>query len=347
MDLDAMMVNLLFGLESEPSHDLALKLLSTAQSVPMGLRLLHRRYVGEAAHTPVEVAGLTFSNRVGLAAGYDKNAVAWKAFAALGFGHVEVGTITPQPQPGNPTPRVFRLPDHRAVITRLGFPSEGAEAVHRRLSRDRPFGTVLGVNLGRNKATPNAEAARDYVALVDRFADVADYFTVNVSSPNTPELRALQAGDALRALLSAVVEARDAVRDGTPGPLPVFVKLAPDLDDADLDDALGAVDETGVDGVIATNTTIDRDAIAGDPQAGEAGGLSGAPLTVRSREMVGRIRARLGDGVPLISVGGIMDPDEATRRIDLGADLVQLYTGVIYAGPGLPAQVASALSVRH
>lgn len=345
MDTDAALRGILMQMESERSHDWALRLLSWAQAAgSFGLSNLRTQYAADLVPSPVTIAGLTFPNRVGLAAGYDKNARAWKAFAALGFGHVEVGTVTPAPQPGNPQPRVFRLEEHHAVINRLGFPSEGARAVRRRLSRERPYDMVLGVNLGRNKATPNERAADDYVSLVHTFADVADYLTVNVSSPNTPELRALQSGAALRGLLGAVREARDAVRTDATGPLPVFVKLAPDLDDADLNDALGAVVEAGIDGVIATNTTIGREGVEGHRTAGEAGGLSGSPLTVKAREMVGRIRGVVGDDLPLISVGGIMDPDEARRRRDLGADLVQLYTGVIYAGPALASAVARALA---
>jgi len=345
VDTDAALRGILLQMESERSHDWALRLLGWAQKAgSLGLNTLRSQYAADLQPSPVTVAGLTFPNRVGLAAGYDKNALAWQAFAALGFGHVEVGTVTPQPQPGNPQPRVFRLEDRHAVINRLGFPSEGAAVVRRRLSMARPYDMVLGVNLGRNKATPNERAADDYVSLVGTFADVADYFTVNVSSPNTPELRALQSGEALRTLLSAVKEARDAAQAEAHGPQPVFVKLAPDLDDADLDDALGAVLQTGIDGVIATNTTIGREGVQGHANAGEAGGLSGAPLTDRSREMVQRIRARVPADLPLISVGGIMDPDEARRRRDLGADLVQLYTGVIYAGPGLASAVARAIS---
>lgn len=338
--VDGAMRRLLFLLDSEPSHHAALKMLSLAQSVPGGLGALRSWYAGSTDAKPVEVAGLTFPNRVGLAAGYDKNAVAWKALGALGFGHVEIGTVTPRPQPGNPLPRVFRLSEHEAVINRLGFPSEGADAVHARLSTDRPGGMVLGVNLGRNKSTPNERAAEDYVLLVRRFCDVADYLVVNVSSPNTPELRALQAGAALRALLGAVLEARDEVR-GT-RPLPVFVKIAPDLSDADLDDTLGAVMDQGLDGVIATNTTLDRSPVAGHRLATEAGGLSGGPLTERARAMVGRVRERVGPGLPLISVGGILDGEEARRRIDLGADLVQIYTGLVFRGPGLAARAVAA-----
>ena len=339
---DALLRRALFLLDSEPSHDAALRLLATAQAVPGGLAILRARYARGLPTAPVTVAGLRFPNRVGLAAGYDKNAVAWRAFAALGFGHVEVGTVTPRPQPGNPRPRVFRLPEHQAVINRLGFPSEGADAVHARLTWHRPHGVILGVNLGRNKDTPNERAAEDYAALVDRFADVADYLTVNVSSPNTPALRALQAGEPLRALLSAVVKARDVQAAGRV--LPVFVKLAPDLGDADLDDAIGAVHDAGIDGVIATNTTLSRDGVEGHPHAAEAGGLSGAPLTARAAAMVGRIRRRLGDTLPLVSVGGIGSAAQARARIDAGADLVQVYTGIIYAGPALGADIARALA---
>lgn len=338
--LDAALRRALFLLEPEASHHAALGLLGAAGATGVGRAALHARYGAHAA-SPVDLCGLRFPNRVGLAAGYDKGGTAWKALAAIGFGHVEVGTITPRPQPGNPTPRVFRLEDERAVINRMGFPSEGAAAVRPRLDAERPYGVILGVNLGKNKDTPNEEAAADYVLGVQAFADVADYLTVNVSSPNTPGLRALQSGPALRALLTQVVAARDAARGAVGRPLPVFVKIAPDLDDADLDDALGAVVDAHVDGVIATNTTLDR---VGVPErwGAEAGGLSGAPLTAKAGALLARLRRRAGDALPIIGVGGIMSARDARARLDAGADLVQLYTGLIYGGPGLVAEIVAA-----
>jgi dihydroorotate dehydrogenase len=340
--LDAALRRALFLLEPEASHHAALRLLAAATSVPGGEAALRSLYA-PAPQPPVELCGLRFANRVGLAAGYDKNAVAWRGLAALGFGHVELGTVTPRPQAGNPTPRVFRLADQRCLINRLGFPSEGAAAMAARLRGARGQGVVIGVNLGKNKETPNEQAASDYVTLVEQLAPLADYLTVNVSSPNTPGLRALQTGPALRALLSEVRAARDAVAAGLGRLVPVWVKLSPDLDDHDLDDALQALLDVGMDGVIVANTTLSREGVVG-PLAAEAGGLSGALLTARAGALVGRVRARVGDGLPLVSVGGIMGPDDAKARLDAGADLVQLYTGLVFGGPGLVRSVVQALA---
>jgi dihydroorotate dehydrogenase len=340
MVLDGAMRRLLFLLEPEASHHAALGALATVGGLPGGLALLRTLY-GVSASEPVTLMGLTFPNRVGLAAGYDKNAVAWQALAALGFGHVEVGTITPKPQPGNPTPRVFRLTEDTAIINRLGFPSEGCDAVLPRLTSERPGGVVLGVNVGKNKATPLEDAAEDYVALIASLADRADYFTVNVSSPNTPGLRKLQTGAALLALLQAVVEARDGATSRVGRRVPLMVKLSPDLADSDLDDALQAVQDAGIDGVIATNTTVSREGLA-SASATEKGGLSGAPLTAQSHEVIRKIRARAGDDLPLIAVGGIMTAEDAKARLDAGADLVQIYTGLVYGGPGLVGRIVAA-----
>lgn len=335
--LDAALRRALFLLEPESSHDAALGLLAAAQRTPGGLAALRAMYTPRRQR-PVELLGLRFPNPVGLAAGYDKNARAWRALGALGFGHVEVGTVTPRPQPGNPKPRIFRIPEAAAVINRLGFPSEGAEAVRARIGAVKPEGVILGVNLGRNKATPNERAAEDYAALVPIFAPVADYLVVNVSSPNTPGLRALQTRAALTSLLAAVCTARDAAAAQPP----VLVKLAPDLDEAGLEDALAAAVDAGIDGVIATNTTLSREGLA--PRwADEAGGLSGAPLTARATGVIERVRARLGDGFPLIGVGGIMSPDDAKARLDAGADLVQVYTGLIYGGAGWVRELVEAV----
>lgn len=339
--LDAVMREALFALDSERSHDVALRMLGPIGATPAGRNALHAVY-GPRWQRPVELLGLTFPNPVGLAAGYDKNALAWKGLASLGLGHVEIGTVTPRPQPGNPKPRVFRLRDQAALINRLGFPSEGADVVNCRLDGERPFGCILGVNLGKNKDTPLEEAAADYVELVGPFAAVADYLTVNVSSPNTPGLRKLQTGAALVSLLREVVVARDHAAEQLGRSVPVLVKLAPDLTDADLDDALQAVSDAGIDGVIATNTTISRDGVRG-PMVQETGGLSGAPLTARSQAMIAAIRKRAGDDLPLIGVGGIMTPDDAKARLDAGADLVQIYTGLVFGGPGLVARIVEAI----
>lgn len=333
---------LLFRMDAERAHAVALRAAALGGG---GLirRALVRAAVGAPPERPVEVMGLRFPNPVGLAAGFDKDGRAWRGLAAMGFGHVEVGTVTPRPQAGNPKPRVFRLPEDQGVINRLGFPGEGAEAVLSRLSHERPHGAVLGVNLGKNKATPNEEALGDYTALIERFAPLADYLAINVSSPNTEGLRDLQARDALADLLTGAVAARDVSTKTAGHPRrPLVVKISPDLSDVQLDDALDAALAAGVDGIIATNTTISRDGLR-SARASEGGGLSGAPLTARSQASLEAIIRRLDGALPVIAVGGIMCADDAKARLDAGASLVQLYTGLIYAGPGLARQIVASL----
>jgi dihydroorotate dehydrogenase len=280
---------------------------------------------------PVRAFGLDFANPLGLAAGYDKDGLAWRGLACLGFGHLELGTVTARPQPGNPRPRVFRLVEERAVINRMGFPGLGARFLAGRLGGKRPRGLVIGVNIGKNKDTPDEEAARDYVSLVETFAPLTDYLAVNVSSPNTPGLRRLQERGALENILAPV----DAARRGHLGRrVPVLVKLAPDLDDAGLDGALEAALGCGMDGIIAANTSVSRDGLR-SPSAGETGGLSGAPLAALSQQFLARVVRRLDGRLPVIASGGVMDAAGARARLDAGAALVQLYTGLIYAGPGL------------
>lgn len=287
--------------------------------------------------------GLRFAHPVGLAAGYDKDGLAWRGLACLGFSHVEVGTVTPLPQAGNPCPRVFRLVDDQALINRLGFPGRGMEFVASRLAAQRPNSVVVGVNIGKNKSTPLASAADDYLAVLERLYKLCDYVAVNVSSPNTPGLRELQNADYLGDLLGALVERRDRLQRSTGLRRPLLVKLAPDLDAGELATSLRAVVASGVDGVIATNTTIARPALV-SADRGQAGGLSGAPLTVPAVEMMAAVRAAVGPDMPLIGVGGIMGADDARLRLAAGANLVQLYTGLIYGGPGLPSSVAAELA---
>jgi dihydroorotate dehydrogenase len=291
----------------------------------------------------VSAFGLTFPNPVGLAAGYDKDARAWRALSCLGFGHVEVGTVTPEPQPGNPLPRIFRLPADRGLINRMGFPSRGADYVLPRLRGPRPGGMVLGVNIGKQKETPLERAAGDYEALIDKLAPGADYMVVNISSPNTPQLRRLQTRQFIEELLTRVDRRRAQQRQRLGRPLPVLVKLAPDLSDAELDGALEAVQRSNMDGVIATNSTIARPHLA-SPHAGEAGGLSGAPLTRRSTEVVARIHALTGGRLPVIGVGGVFDAGDVQAKLDAGAVLVQVYTGLIYGGPSLVRRILRGLN---
>ncbi len=333
---------LLFRLDPEKAHGLTLSAIRLAGQIPPAAGLL-RLYFGAPDH-PVRVFGLDFRNPVGLAAGYDKDGLGWRGLAALGFGHVEVGTITPRPQPGNPKPRVFRLVEDRAVINRMGFPGRGAEFVAAQLAGSRPAGLVLGANIGKNKDTPLEEALQDYLICLRRFAPLADYIAINVSSPNTVGLRRLQGREALETLLQGLAAERRLLlgQARRPGSLPILVKLAPDLTDDELDDALAAVESAGMDGVIATNTTLARPDLR-STKAGETGGLSGAPLTGRSREMVARIVQRSEGRFPVVGVGGIMTPGDGRAMLDIGAALVQVYSGLIYAGPGLVRGIVKQL----
>jgi len=333
--------SLLFRLDPETAHGLSLKAIARVGLTP-GLRsaVATRFCVPEAE--PAEVFGLSFPNRVGLAAGYDKDGDGWRGLACLGFGHIEIGTVTPEPQPGNPKPRVFRLVDQRSVINRMGFPGRGAAYVAERLRGRRPGGPVIGVNIGKQKTTPLDDAANDYEELVDVFAPLADYLAINISSPNTPGLRRLQERDFLGALLARVAARRDEVTDRLGRRTPVLVKLAPDLTDEQLAAAVGVIADSGLDGVIATNTTISRDSVDG-PLAEEEGGLSGAALTDMSTRIVARIREFTGGAIPIVGVGGIMSPEDAKAKLEAGATLVQVYTGLVFEGPGLVKRILKGL----
>jgi dihydroorotate dehydrogenase len=325
---------LIFRLQPEAAHNLTVALLRASGALPPVAALLRAQFRPAQPSAAVRAFGLTFPNPLGLAAGYDKDGLAWRGLAALGFGHIEVGTVTVRPQAGNPGPRVFRIPESEAVINRMGFPNRGAEFVARRLEGPRPAGLVLGVNIGKNKDTPLEEAAQDYASLIRRFAPLADYLTVNISSPNTPGLRALQSGPALEGLLRDLRVARlDAAR-AAGRPVPILVKLAPDLARDQLIDAVGAIRQAGMDGIILSNTTLRRDGLA-SPLAAESGGMSGRPLrdhaTALLREVVDLTRGRL----PIIAAGGVMSPEDALEKLDAGAALVQVYTGLIYRGPAL------------
>ncbi|WP_449061361.1 quinone-dependent dihydroorotate dehydrogenase [Planomonospora algeriensis] len=316
---------LLSRIDPEDAHHLtvgALRLLSTA---PVVKKAVHRRLAPRDPALRVQAFGVHFPGPFGLAAGFDKDAGCVEAMSALGFGHVEVGTITAHAQPGNARPRLFRLVRERAVINRMGFNNAGAGAAARALSRTRGVPAVVGVNIGKTKVVPEAEAAADYVASARELAPLADYLVVNVSSPNTPGLRNLQAVELLRPLLAAVKE----VADGTPKRTPLLVKIAPDLADEDVDAVADLALELGLDGIIATNTTIGREGVSST----ETGGLSGRPLKARSLAVLRRLRARVGDRLTLVSVGGVEDVDDVWERLLAGATLVQGYTGLIYHGP--------------
>ncbi|MFI0482653.1 quinone-dependent dihydroorotate dehydrogenase [Actinomadura sp. 9N215] len=346
------MYRLLFALvivrvPAETVHHLTLRGLRAIQSVPGAARLLRRLLAPRDPALAVRALGLDFPSPLGLAAGFDKDAVAYEALGAFGFGHVEIGTVTGRPQPGNPRPRLFRLVPDRAVINRMGFNNEGSEAAAHRL-RGRPGGadrTIVGVNIGKTKTVPEAAAAADYVASTERLAPHADYLVVNVSSPNTPGLRNLQAVEHLRPLLTAVREAAD--RSSPARRVPLLVKIAPDLADGDIDAVADLAVDLGLDGIIATNTTIARDALHSPPAlVKETGGLSGAPLKDRSLDVLRRLRARTSDRLVLISVGGVETADDVWERIRAGATLVQAYTGMIYGGPFWAHRVNRALSHR-
>ncbi|HBG74815.1 MAG: dihydroorotate dehydrogenase (quinone) [Chloroflexi bacterium GWB2_49_20] len=319
----------LFRLDPENAHSLTLNLVRLAGIFPLARWLLQARYA--APDNPVSAFGLTFKNPIGLAAGYDKDGVAVRGLAALGFGHIEVGTVTPRPQPGNPRPRIFRLVEDQAVINRMGFPGRGADFVTRQLAAiQRPSSIVLGVNLGKNKDTPLEEAAGDYIGLMHIFAPLADYLTINISSPNTVGLRRLQGRQMLNELLGAIARERISL----PCNIPVLVKLAPDLEKNELEDALEVILATGMDGIVATNTTLSRPDLK-STRAVESGGLSGTPLQALSLKMLEKIVRNVGGRIPVVSVGGVMTPADADRRLQAGATLVQVYTGLIFAGPGL------------
>ena len=334
----------LFGLDPEAAHDLTLSGLARIQHTPLVCTVAQTR-----VDDPVTVAGLRFPNRIGLAAGLDKNGRCIDALGAMGFGFIEVGTVTPKPQPGNPKPRMFRLPEANALINRLGFNNDGLAAfiANVRRARFRERGGILGLNIGKNALTPIERAVDDYLACLDGVYPHADYVTVNISSPNTKNLRALQSDEALDDLLSAIHE-RDlslARRHGRK--VPIFVKIAPDLDDGQIEVVAATVKRCGMAGVVATNTTIERDSVKHLRHGEEAGGLSGAPVFEASNRVVARLRRALGKAMPIIGVGGVMSGADAAAKIAAGADLVQIYTGFIYHGPALVTDAAKAIAARR
>ena len=330
----------LFCLDPEQAHNLTLTNLDRAQRWGLLDKL-----VSKPIADPQRVCGIEFPNPVGLAAGLDKDGKHIDALAALGFGFLEIGTVTPRPQPGNPKPRMFRLPEAQAIINRMGFNNDGVEACVARV-RKSPYwqsGGVLGLNIGKNASTPIEEAASDYVLGMEAVYDIATYITVNISSPNTKNLRALQGEDMLRDLLRNLDDARKRLSDRTGIRKPVFLKIAPDLDQDDIHLIADLLMEFGMDAVIATNTTIARDAVQGLEHGEEAGGLSGAPVRTASNAVIKALKARLGDQLPIIGVGGILSGADAREKIRSGASLVQLYSGLIYRGPDLINECAKAL----
>lgn len=325
----------LFRLDAETAHDLALAALARLGD---GTRLL----AGAVPRRPRVVMGIEFPNPVGLAAGLDKNGVAIAGLAALGFGFIEIGTVTPRPQPGNPRPRLFRLPQAEALINRFGFNNRGVDHLVGQV-RTAGYRGVLGINIGKNKDTPNEHALDDYLACLRKVYAHAGYVTVNISSPNTPGLRDLQYGESLDQLLMALKAEQARLADRHGGYVPLALKIAPDLADADIPVIAEALARAGIDAVIATNTTLDRRAVAGLPHADETGGLSGAPLVTRSTEVIRRLATALDGRLPIIGVGGILSGADARAKIDAGASLVQFYTGLIYRGPALIREAVDAI----
>jgi dihydroorotate dehydrogenase len=341
----------LFSLDPEAAHELTMAGLARLQGTP-----LQWTYCAARVDDPIELAGLHFPNRVGLAAGLDKNARCIDGLGAMGFGFVEVGTVTPLAQPGNPKPRLFRLPQARALINRFGFNNEGLASFVENVKsssfyRQRqspnaakvPLPMLLGLNIGKNAATPIERATEDYLACLDGVYPYADYVAVNISSPNTKNLRSLQSDEALDSLLGAIAHRRQALAAQHGKQTPIFVKIAPDLDASQVDVIAATLRRHGMDGVIATNTTLSRDAVKGLAHADETGGLSGAPVLAMSNRVIGQLRAALGPGFPIIGVGGVMSADDAVSKIRAGADLVQIYTGLIYHGPKLVKQAAALI----
>ena len=318
-------------LEPETAHNAAIAFLKTA---------LKSENTQNYSNLIQPICGLQFPNPLGLAAGFDKNAEVANALLARGFGSVEVGTITPKPQAGNPRPRLFRFPEHQALINRFGFNNDGIEACINRLELRKPTG-ILGINIGANKDSDNRIA--DYVLGINAFQRFADYFTVNISSPNTPGLRGLQTREALLRLTEAVLEARGKNSASAGKAPPIFVKIAPDLDDAELDAIAAVALSSGIDGLIVSNTTLARPVPTSTRHRDEQGGFSGEPLFERSTIMLARVRQRVGAEMPLIGVGGINSAERALAKIEAGADLVQLYTGMVYGGFGLPKRICNEL----
>jgi dihydroorotate dehydrogenase len=334
---------LLFAIDAEKVHHLIVTLLKSFSKVPGGKKILRSQYHYDAPALERKLFGLRFRNPVGLAAGFDKDAKLIDELETLGFGFIEIGTLTPKAQAGNDKPRLFRLPLDQALINRMGFNNEGVHAAAERL-KNRKSAVIVGGNIGKNKHTENANAFQDYGYCVDALDPYVDYFVVNVSSPNTPGLRALQEKEPLKKLLANVKE----LARSKPRPKPVLLKIAPDLSKGQLDDVIDILRSTGVDGVIATNTTVSRDGLntlAEDVARIGAGGLSGRPLRERSTEVISYLRQQLGPDFPIIGVGGIMTADDAIEKMKAGADLIQIYTGFIYEGPAFVKDINKALAM--
>ena len=331
---------ILFQFDPEAVHHFTFKMIKFMLKIPFAPAIVKSRFGFEHPSLEREVFGLKFKNPVGLAAGFDKNALLYDEFAQYGFGFVEIGTVTPKPQPGNPKKRLFRLKQDEAIINRMGFNNDGADQIVARLKKKRSD-VIIGGNIGKNKVTPNENATEDYMICFEKLFDVVDYFVVNVSSPNTPNLRALQDKEPLTELLNAL-QSRNTSKEK---PKPILLKIAPDLTDDQLLDIIDIVQDTGIAGVIATNTTISREGLSSANRK-ETGGLSGKPVRERSTEVIRFLAEKSGKSFPIIGVGGIHSAEDAKEKIEAGADLVQLYTGFIYEGPGLVKEINRSLVNR-
>lgn len=329
---------ILFKLNAETSHELTLDLLGAAKR--LGLLGL---FAPKVPDQPVELLGLTFPNSVGLAAGLDKNGDYIDALGSLGFGFIEIGTITPRPQPGNPKPRLFRLPEHEGIINRMGFNNKGVDHLVEQVKKAKYKG-VLGINIGKNFDTAVEDADKDYEICLEKVYAHADYVAVNISSPNTPGLRNLQFGESLTSLLTTLKAAQIRLQGEHKKYTPILVKIAPDMDEAETRLVANSLADNGMDGVIATNTTLGREAVAGHVHADEAGGLSGLPVREPSNQVLAWLKDELKDKMPIIGVGGILDGASAGKKTQLGADLVQVYSGFIYKGPKLIGQASEAVA---
>jgi dihydroorotate dehydrogenase len=330
--------DLLFLLDPEASHELSLDLLGAAER----LRLLNL-FIPKVPSNPVNVMGLTFDNPVGLAAGLDKNGDYFNALGELGFGFIEIGTVTPRPQPGNSKPRLFRLPDAQAIINRMGFNNKGVDHLVEQVKHRRYKG-ILGINIGKNATTPVENAVDDYLISFRKVYDYADYITINISSPNTPGLRSLQFGDSLSQLLSPIKNAQQELQKATGRYVPIAVKIAPDMEEHEVAEVATVLINEGMDGVIATNTTLRREGVEQLEHAEETGGLSGIPLRDRSTKIVSILSQYLNGKLPIIGVGGIFDGPSAADKIRAGASLVQIYSGFIYEGPSVVLKAAQGIA---
>ena len=331
----------LFCLDAERAHDLALTAIEAAYRTGLNPLLSEK-----PKPLPTKVFGIEFPNPVGLAAGLDKNGAHIDALAALGFGFIEIGTTTPRAQPGNPKPRMWRLPEHQAVINRLGFNNGGVDALLRNVEKAK-FSGVLGVNIGKNKDTPNERAVDDYLVCLERVYARASYITINISSPNTQGLRDLQEEESLKRFIGTLREAQEGLAAKHGARKPMLLKIAPDLSDAELDAIAQVLLAAGIDGLICTNTTVDRDALGAARHSEQAGGLSGQPLFHKATSVLREMARRLDGKIPLIGVGGILSGENAAAKIDAGASLVQFYTGMIYRGPGLIRECVDAIGGRQ